>query len=444
AQPVRRRMMRAATETDHTAHAPDGLPRLLPRAAITSLSEHTALYGTLPPIRSRADRSALVDAVERAGLRGRGGAGFPTARKLRAVADGGRHTVVVANGAEGEPASSKDAVLLTTTPHLVLDGAVVAAGAVRADSVIVVVDRRHPSVVDAVTRAVEERSRAGVDRVPIRVVTIPNRYVAGEETAVVNFLNGGPAKPMFVPPRPFERGVRGRPTLVQNVETMANLALIARFGADWYRSLGTNDEPGTILVTLSGAVERPGVYEFAIGTPVQSVLTTAGTPDGVAALLVGGYFGNWLRPSTLGDVTLSHQALRACGGTLGCGMIGVLGERTCGLVETARISAYLAQESAEQCGPCARGLPALAGAVDAIARGRAPEGTLPTLQRWLHDVSRRGACHLPDGAVGLISSALDVFADDVVAHVQHGRCVSGDFNPVLPLPDPSTRDWSWT
>jgi NADH:ubiquinone oxidoreductase subunit F (NADH-binding) len=419
---------------------PSGLPRILPTGPMLDHTEHLARFGPLPAVHSRSGRSELIDAVERSGLRGRGGAGFPTARKLRAVAGHGRHAVVVANGAEGEPASHKDAVLLTGAPHLVIDGAIVAARAVRADEVIIVVDRENPSVRDAVARAVTERD----DGIRLRVVGLPNRYVAGEETAVVNFLNGGPAKPTFVPPRPFERGVRGRPTLVQNVETLANLALIARFGVDWFHGLGPLDEPGSMLVTVSGAVARPGVYELALGTSMPGVLDAVGGPtEELAAVLVGGYFGSWLPAAAIPGLDLTHRSMRAAGGSLGCGMIACFPARSCGVVESARIARYLAEETAGQCGPCVHGLSAIAGAVESVARGQPPRGTVRDLERWLGDVAGRGACHLPDAAVGFLNSARRVFASDFVVHEQGGRCTR-DHSPMLPLPAPGARDWSWS
>ncbi len=382
--------------------------------------------------------------VERSGLRGRGGGGFPTGRKLRAVADGGRHPVIVANGAEGEPASRKDSALLRRAPNLVIDGAAVAARAVGAEEIHFVIDRGDGAGRDALEVAL--RARAGEMPRPgaWRVAVVPSRYVAGEESAVVNFLNGGDAKPVSVPPRPYERGVRGRATLVQNVETLANLALVARFGAEWYGSVGTTDEPGSVLTTTVGAVARPGVYEFALGTPLTRVIESAGGPtEPLGALLVGGYFGTWLGLEAAEGLVLAHGVLRQAGATLGCGVVAALPMLTCGVVETARVARYLASESAGQCGPCVHGLAAIASALEALADGRAPRGTVATVERWLGDVAGRGACHLPDAVVGFVRSSLAVFADDYVLHERKGPCAATAHPPVLPLPDPATRARSW-
>src|SRR6266542_4287378 len=257
------------------AAAPDalsGLPRLL--AGIgggggdpqpgrgTPLARHRLVYPAPPrPGRPRED---FIAAVERSGLRGRGGASFPTGTKLRAVRDGRGAPVVVVNGSEGEPSSHKDKLLLTMAPHLVIDGALLAAAAVGASEVVVCVDRAATAAHDAIGRALAERGRS--DGVQVRLAAIPSRYVAGEETALVHWLNGGPATPTRTPPRPFQRGVDRRPTLIDDVETVAHLAQVLRFGPDWFRQLGTADEPGSALVTLSGAVEGPGACRLPDGT----------------------------------------------------------------------------------------------------------------------------------------------------------------------------------
>ncbi len=350
----------------------------------------------------------------------------------------------MANGAEGEPASHKDHVLLRHSPHLVIDGAVVAARAVGAEEIHFVVDRHdvdgHAAIDAALRERAHEMPRPGAWQIDV----VPSRYVAGEESAVVHFLNGGEAKPVSVPPRPYERGVRGRATLVQNVETLANLALVARYGPEWFGSVGTTDEPGSVLTTTLGAVARPGVFEFALGTPFTRVIEGAGGPtEPLGALLVGGYFGTWMDLHTAEQLVLGHGVLRRAGATLGCGVVVAIPALCCGVTETAHVARYLASESAGQCGPCVYGLDAIASALEQLASGRAPRGTVATVERWLGDVAGRGACHLPDAAVGFVSSSLAVFADDYVLHERKGACASVAHPPVLPLPDPATRDRSW-
>jgi NADH:ubiquinone oxidoreductase subunit F (NADH-binding) len=365
----------------------------------------------------------LIATVEQSGLRGRGGAGFPLAAKVQAVAARSAPRLIVANGAEGEPASGKDDLLLAGAPHLVLDGAVLAASMVDAREVIVCIKRSAETALHAVAFAAKERSRAGVDDVDIAVAEVSNSYLAGEESALVNHLSGGQAKPTFVPPRPFERGVAGRPTLIQNVETLANLALIARFGAVWFRELGTSDDPGSVLITVSGSVGAPGVYELAAGTQLGQLIRAAGGPtEPLQAVLVGGYAGSWVSVEPALKLELGHSALRAHGGTLGPGVVIALPEDACGVAETARIAAYLARESSGQCGPCVHGLAAIADALEDIGDGRAPSGTHEWVERWSADVAGRGACHHPDGAVRLVSSCLEVFAEEIERHEQGRPC----------------------
>ena len=405
------------------------LPRVLPVPPATALPAHLERYGPLP-----AGGADLIAEADRSGLRGRGGAGFPTAVKLAAVARG-RHGVVVANGTEGEPASAKDKTLLVAAPHLVLDGAVVAAAAVGAREIVVCVDRAAGRVLAAVRAALAERH----DPVPIRVEASPTRYVAGEESALVHWLNGGEAKPTFTPPRPYEKGVGGRPTLVDNVETLAHLALIARFGAGWWRSLGTADDPGTTLLTLSGGLSRPGVYEVPLGVPLAAVLDAAGRPPGqVAPVLVGGYFGTWIPGGMVAAVDLGASSLRAAGASLGCGVLVSLPPEVCGLAESARVARWLAGQSAGQCGPCVHGLDSIAAAMEALVRGDVDGRAQWHLERWLGMVAGRGACRHPDGAARFVQSSLAVFADEIARHRRRGPC-HPTRAPLLPVP--ATAGW---
>jgi NADH:ubiquinone oxidoreductase subunit F (NADH-binding) len=408
-----------------------------------TLDEHLASYGP-PPFadtgRGAADGRALIAAVEQSGLTGRGGAGFPAGRKMRAVADAGRHggafrsqvgTVIVANGAESEPGSGKDRLLLRQAPHLVLDGIVLAAEAVGATSAYLCV---HGDL-GPLRAAVTSRERAGLNRVPLHVVDVPPGYVASQETALVSLLNGTGPRPAFVPPRPFERGVHRHPTLVQNVETLANIALIARYGPGWFRARGTPSAPGSALVTVSGAVARPGVYEVALGTPVGSILDRAGGPtQAPQAVLAGGYFGGWLPLPAAAGVPLTDEALRAAGAALGPGVLVVLPQSACPLAETARVVDYLAGQSAGQCGPCQNGLPALAQAMGHVAFGWPGDDVLGWTHQLTALVRGRGACHLPDGTAGLVASTLATFAADLGWHAQRGPCGRAGAPPVLPVP----------
>jgi NADH:ubiquinone oxidoreductase subunit F (NADH-binding) len=399
-------------------------PRLL--AGIESdggpaaLAAHERAYGPMPSITPQA----LIAEVGRSGLRGRGGADFPTARKLEAVAGRRSASAVVVNGSETEPASHKDRLLMTSLPHLVLDGAVAAAHAVGAREVIVKLGSGGMRSASALEDALQERS----DRLPVSVVEGPPGYVTGEESAVINYLGGGRPLPTFVPPRPYERGYRRKPTLVQNPETLAQLALIARFGASWFRELGSDADPGTVLVTISGAVTEPGVYEMAFATPLRELLDAAGGPtEPIQAFLIGGYFGNWVRWQDTASLALAREELIDAGLALGSGVLIALGESACGLHESARLARYLADQSAGQCGPCVHGLRALADSFSALVAGTAPRSEYQRMQRWVDEVTGRGACHHPNGATRLIRSSLQTFGGEIETH-KHRRCTAQPAN----------------
>jgi len=413
------------------------LPRLL--AAIgerpmAQLENHLAVHGPLPELR-KCRPQELAGLVEAAGLRGHGGASFPTARKLQAVASRRGPAVVVANGSEGEPASKKDRVLLRELPHLVLDGAAVAARAVRARKAIIALPVSDDRSVHSLHAALRERRTGRLRDDPrFELFGIEKRHLAGQESALVNALNGGPGVPTFTPPRPFESGVSRRPTLVQNVETLAHLALIARRGADWFRQLGTPRDPGSALVTLSGALAAPGVYEIEHGTPLIEPLQSAGVEDELCAVLVGGYFGTWLAASDVPGVRLAGECLADYGATLGAGVIVALGASACPVAETSRIADFFAAESAGQCGPCVYGLDAIAHTIHQLATGTATRHAPADLERWTRELPRRGACQHPDGAVRFITSSLRVFEPEFRDHARRGRCECCSRSGVLPAP----------
>jgi NADH:ubiquinone oxidoreductase subunit F (NADH-binding) len=403
----------------------------LPAEGTSDIASHHAQWGPLPPL----DPAEIINMVERSGLLGRGGAGFPTGRKMRTVAAGSRRAVVVANGAEGEPASGKDKLLLARVPHLVLDGIALAARAVNAGEAHLVV---HGGGRLAASLRREVAARRG-DGVAVQVHELPARYVASEESAIVHWLNGGESKPTFTPPRPFEQGVGRRPTLINNVETLAHVATLVRRGDDWFRAVGDVDEPGTLLVTVSGDRVDRRVAEVPTGTTIGAVASRAGL-DLSASLrvLVGGYFGTWLPTDYATQLPLTHRALRSAGAALGAGVVAALPSDRCGVVETARVASYLAGHNAGQCGPCLNGLPAIAGALRDLASGTWDDRRWPMLERWLAVVPGRGACRHPDGAVRFVATALSTFAADVARHRSGQVCAHAAGAAWLPVPRPAT------
>ncbi|MET8423414.1 NADH-ubiquinone oxidoreductase-F iron-sulfur binding region domain-containing protein [Nocardia sp. NPDC004860] len=386
--------------------------RRLLAAPTADLAAHEATHGRLPAVTRE-----LIDAVAASGLRGRGGAGFPVARKLAAVA-GGRRPIVVANGAEGEPDSRKDAVLLTRAPHLVLDGLVAAAAAVGSRDCRVYASE---AVLEPLRRALVERRMAGYREPAIELTAAAETFLAGEKSAVVNRLSGRAALPADQVVSTSRSGVGGRPTLVHNVETLAQLALIARHGPSWFRSVGAGDEPGTMLISLSGT-RIAGVFEVAAGAELPEVVAGLGGTDPVRvrAVLVGGRHGTWISGSALPGAALSAQGLRHLRAAPGAGVVRVLPHGECGLRVTAEITAYLAAQSAGQCGPCRHGLPTLATRFGQLVDGVGDPAEIARVARL---VEGRGACHHPDGTARLVRSALEVFADEVARH-RHGHCVA--------------------
>jgi NADH:ubiquinone oxidoreductase subunit F (NADH-binding) len=400
-------------------------PRLLagppPASGPERLDAHRARLGALPP---STDRRDVISVVEASGLLGRGGAGFPVGRKWRAVAEhAAGDAVVVVNGAEGEPRSAKDRVLMEYRPHLVLDGAAVAAEAVGARDVILYVGREHTAARRVLAEAIAERDPD--PGVRVQLVAAPVGYIAGEATAVVHYLNAGDARPTFLDVRPHERGVAGRPTLVQNVESLAQASLIARFGDAWYREVGRGSTRGSALITVSGANARPTVREIEYGTPVGEVARLSAAASSASAVLLGGYFGAWATFDDARDEPLDPVTMREHGLGFGCGVVSFSGPDTCGVAATAEIMTYMAGATAAQCGPCVFGLADIAQAVRRLADGTAPDGDLERIGGWAAQVDGRGACHHPDGAIALLRSALRVFADDFARHQARRRCPAG-------------------
>ncbi|HUB72714.1 MAG TPA: NADH-ubiquinone oxidoreductase-F iron-sulfur binding region domain-containing protein [Solirubrobacteraceae bacterium] len=430
----------ARREAPAYALAPQGLPRLLaavPAHGAMSLERHHAVHGPAPFARGRrAGHVDLSEELQRSGLRGRGGAAFPTAAKLRAVRSARGRPVVLVNAAESEPASAKDRLLTAALPHLVLDGAWLAAQALGARELVVGVCETARASGDALAVAIAERAHLrGAPRT--QLLNVPHRYVASQETALASFAAGGPALPTFAPPRPSERGVRGRPTLVLNAETSAHVALIARHGGHWFRELGTAAQPGSALVTLSGAVARPGVYEIEPGSSLASLLHAAGgTTAQVRALLAGGYGGAWIGAEQLDGLALSHEGLSAHGASLGAGVLALLSADACPVAEVARLARWLAAEGAGQCGPCTHGLDAIAAELCALAAGGAGAGAPARLERLAALVRGRGACAHPDGAARMTASALGVFAVELADHARHGPCERCLRTPELALERP--------
>ncbi|MGK2854663.1 MAG: NADH-ubiquinone oxidoreductase-F iron-sulfur binding region domain-containing protein [Microbacteriaceae bacterium] len=418
------------TATDLRVDVWPGLtPRLL-RAG--SVPEDLLEYANAGGYQQIDDPDGLLDAVSASGLLGRGGAAFPLAVKLttvRAAAHAGLETVVIANGEEGEPASVKDRWLLRNRPHLVLDGLRLAAQMVGAERGYVYVSDPHAAT------AVESALAEAGDRLgtlQVSVVTVDPAYIAGEESAAVRVINGGPAKPTDKPPRVFEEGVAGCPTLVSNVETLSHLPFILRNGPAEFRRYGTDSSPGTFLATITGAGRPAALYELPYGTKTSDLLVLHGVdPESVTGALMGGYFAGLLNRAIV-DTTLDHASVRALGSGLGCGAIAVL-TQDCPVAVAASVLAYFDRENAGQCGSCFNGTAAMAAVTDALRDGAATAEDVARLRRWSVVLRGRGACATRDGAANVAASLLDQFPGLVESHLDGGCAGCSGFSALRPF-----------
>ncbi len=442
--------------TDRTLPYRMGQPggRLLagrpPRLGAEPLRDHAARLGPLP----LGDPRRVLEELERSGLTGRGGGGFPVARKLaaaRAAASAGcAHHVphVVVNASESEPASVKDRTLCTLRPHLVLDGAAVAAAIAGANRVVVYAHRGTDRAIEALRLAVAERRAAGLPDPAWLVGVGPARYVSGEASAAASWLEGGEAKPRALRLPLAVGGIAGRPTVVHNVETMAHVALIVRFGADWWRQAGTMASPGSRLVTVHrGGPRGAELLEMVAPLTVGTLLTPPAPEDrddgGLSpssyepgAVLIGGYAGRWAAADAVEGVPFTSDALAAVGLAPGCGVVAPLPKEACGVAAMATLAQWLAAESAGQCGPCLFGLADVAEGLQRLTERVSSRREVRNLRLLLGDIRGKGACHHPDGVVGMVESGLDVFADDVDRHARRRPCGATADLPAWPFPAP--------
>jgi NADH:ubiquinone oxidoreductase subunit F (NADH-binding) len=422
-----------STATELTVAAwPDCTPRLL-RPALAAVEDFTN-YAQAGGYRTLKEADALLEQVDLSGLLGRGGAAFPFGTKLRTVRDAGRRgqeTVVVANGEEGEPTSVKDRWLLRNRPHLVLDGlrlAIAMVGASR--GYVYVSDEQSATTVTTALAALDPATFGGAD---ITVTAVEPGYVAGEESAAVRRINGGPAKPTDKPPRTFEEGVAGLPTMVSNVETLANLPYLHEHGSQAFRAIGTPMSPGTFLATITGGGRPATLYEIPHGAAFSDLLTVHGlTADTVRGALMGGYFAGLLNTDVL-DATLDHETIRRLGSGLGCGAISILTD-DCPVAVAASVMSYFGRENAGQCGSCFNGTAAMAAVTSALRDGVATDDDVARLQRWSVVLRGRGACGTLDGAANVAGSLLRQFPQLITRHLANDcpACRSGAFYALRP------------
>jgi NADH:ubiquinone oxidoreductase subunit F (NADH-binding) len=431
--------------------------RVLDERAIQSLDDHVAAGGGrgLDAAR-RLGAVATIEEVEASGLRGRGGAGFPTGRKWRTVAENRSDavpTTVVVNAAEGEPGTFKDRAILRQNPYRVLEGALIAALAVGADAVVVATKATFTEELGRLRTALEALRGAGwCDGVDVSFVEGPSEYLFGEETALLEVVAGRQPFPRIAPP--FRHGVDeigsgaasaagvsmaspsdatvAPPTLVDNVETLANVPGILAEGPAWFRSVGTEESPGTVVCTITGRSLRHGVGEFPMGTPLLDVISEVGggARPGVVAAMSG--VANPLVPAALFDTPVSYEGMQAIGSGLGAAGFILFDDTTDLVAVAAGVSRFLGVESCGQCTPCKQDGVALADLFDRARRSDVDDHDLDEIRSRLASVSQEARCFLALQHQAVGESILSLFPDALRAHLRGGP--AGESAPVLVAP----------
>jgi NADH-quinone oxidoreductase subunit F len=415
--------------------------------AIDSLDEYLAIGGGSGLARARklgADET--IATLTDSGLRGRGGAGFPTATKWRSVLRAsGRHRYAVCNGAEGEPGTFKDRAILRANPYQVVEGLAIAAFVIGAREVFVALKASFERERERVLRAVTEMEQAGMlGDLSVALVAGPEEYLFGEEKAMLEVIEGNEPLPRWLPPYMHglfatapqlgwsahepEAGHAGRhesnPTLVNNVETLANVTQVLALGVEAFRTSGTESSPGTVVCTVVGDVMRPQVLEIELGTPLHDLLTACGGPQAgrrIKAVFPG--VTNALLTEAQLDTPCSYEDFARIGSGLGAGGFIVYDDTACMVEVAATFSRFLWVESCGQCPPCKLGTGAITGALDDIVANRGTDASIELINHWLPEVADANRCFLPVEEQQMLGSILRSFPEDFEAHLA-GSCPS--------------------
>ena len=435
-------------------------PFLLPSQPVRTLDEYLAgEVGGLGARRAQEIGPAVtIEEVSRSGLRGRGGGGFPTGRKWAGVAaQSGTRRYVVCNGAEGEPGTFKDRALMRANPYQLVEGAIIAAFAVGASQVFLGVKASFEKEVEALMRAASEMQEAGIcPDCEIRVVTGPDEYLFGEEKALLEVIEGKPPLPRLL--APYEHGLfatapqagweatepqpgqprahESNPTLVNNVETLSNVPHILARGADWFRAMGSEGSPGTLVCTVVGDVLAPDVGEVELGTPLAAVIEAVGSgllPGRTAKAIFSGVANPVVTSEHL-ETPLTYEDFQAIGSGMGAGGFIVYDDTAC-MVEVARqFSRFLHVESCGQCPPCKLGSAEITARLERIEAGAGADGDFAQIGSWLQKVTDGNRCYLPVEERLVVASILQAFPEEFVAHLE-AECPRR-----RPLPFPKLAD----
>lgn len=433
---------------------------LLPETPITSLEAHlaTEVGGVGVETAQRIGPDATIEAISASGLRGRGGGGFPTGRKWAGIAaQTGTRRYVVCNGAEGEPGTFKDRALLRANPYQVVEGLIIAAFAVGAEETFVCVKASFERELALLTRAIQEFQDAGICRdCSVNVVAGPEEYLFGEEKAMLEVIEGKPPLPRLFPP--YEQGLfasspqtgweaaptGGRtrvdgpnPTLVNNVETLANVPHILARGADWFRSMGTAESPGTVVTTVVGDVVAPDVGEVELGTPLGAVIDAVGSGVG-AGRHVKAVFSGVANPVVTGaqlDTPVSYEGFAAIGSGMGSAGFIVHDDTACMVDVAYRFSRFLYVESCGQCPPCKIGSGEITTRLERIETGVGDDADVQAIQGWLGRVTDGSRCYLATEEQVVVSSVLRAFPEEFAEHLEQHRCPRPSRRPMPKVVD---------
>jgi NADH:ubiquinone oxidoreductase subunit F (NADH-binding) len=377
----------------------------------------------------------IVQVISEAGLRGHGGAGFPAGKKWALTRECAEQTrYLVLNGGEDEPGSKKDRVLLENLPHLVIEGVIIAAYAIGAAKAFLYINARYETATKVMADALAEAKRAGYwgqnilgsnFSLDIEITPAPHNYVAGEDTAALEVIEGKQPLPRQKPPFPVTAGLFGKPTVVNNVETLANVAPIVLNGSQWYRNFGTSENPGTMIFSLGGDVNRPGIYELPFGTPLRYLIEQCGGGikgnRKIKAVMPAAPSSAFLPPEKL-DTPLDANAMRDAGSALGCGVVRVIGEDACMVEEVLKISEFFMAECCGQCPACRMETNTLTMLLKKVQQGQGGQAVLEQFGKVLAFNKGKGFCNLIAMPGPPIESALQLFPEDFAAHLSTGKC----------------------
>lgn len=398
---------------------------------VSSIQEYIEMGGGRPwSIAQGSGPDRIIEEVKRSGLRGRGGAGFPTGIKWENVrSDPSTTKYFVCNAAEGEPGTFKDRWLLRLNPYQVLEGIVIAAYALGAEKAVIAIKESYETETANIHRAMAEMLDAQIlGTIPIEVATGPDEYLFGEEKAMLEVIEGNEPLPRIFPPYRvglFAKSRSNNPTAVNNVETVANIPAIMRAGAGWFRSFGTETSPGTMVFTLVGDVEVPGMYELPLGTSLRKLVEDVGggAPSGRSIKAIFPGASHPVIPETGLDVALDFDSMKEAGTGLGSGGFVVYDDSTCIVEATLAFSRFLHIESCGQCTPCKTGSQEITEALQRIQDGEGTAADLAEMRSRCSSVTGGQLCYLPSGESLIVESALGAFEDEFRAHLGQ-RCPS--------------------